>query len=67
MAARGPREFFAVRPVSEALSEFRPAHRTGPETVSLADTLGRIPAEPLVARNPLPGFARASRTKGCST
>jgi molybdopterin molybdotransferase len=60
MTARGPREFFAVRPVSEALSDFRPARRTGPETVALADALGCIPAEPINARDPLPGFARAT-------
>jgi molybdopterin molybdotransferase len=60
MAARGPREFFAVRPVSEALSDFRPAHRTGAELVALDASLGRVPVEAVVAREPLPGFARAT-------
>jgi molybdopterin molybdotransferase len=60
MPRRGPREFFAVRPVSEALSAFRPARRTDAERVALEDALGRVPAEPIVARDPLPGFARAT-------
>lgn len=60
MAARGPREFFAVRPVSEALNDFRPARRTEVERVALEDALGRVPAAPIVAREPLPGFARAT-------
>lgn len=60
MAARGPREFFAVRRVSEALSGFRPARRTEAEHVALEDALGRVPAEAIVAREPLPGFARAT-------
>lgn len=60
MAARGPREFFAVRPVSEALNDFRPARRTEAEAVALEDALGRVPAAPIVAREPLPGFARAT-------
>jgi molybdopterin molybdotransferase len=60
MAARGPREFFAVRPVSEALSDFRPARRTDAETVALADALGRVPAGRILASGPLPGFARAT-------
>ena len=60
MAARGPREFFAVRPVSEALSEFRPSRRTDGERVALEAALGRVPAEPILAREALPGFARAT-------
>jgi molybdopterin molybdotransferase len=60
MAARGPREFFAVRPVSEALSEFRPARRTEAERVPLDAVLGRVPAEAILAPEALPGFARAT-------
>jgi len=60
MSARGQREFFTVRTVSEALTGFRPARRTGIETVGLDDALGRIPAEPLSAPDALPGFARAT-------
>lgn len=60
MAARGSREFFAVRPVSEALSHFRPARRTEAERVALADALGRVPAQTTHAAEALPGFARAT-------
>jgi molybdopterin molybdotransferase len=60
MAARGQREFFAVRTLDEALAGFRPSRRTGAETVPLDDALGRIPAEPIVSPQPLPGFARAT-------
>jgi molybdopterin molybdotransferase len=60
MNARGQREFFTVRTVSEALTGFRPARRTPVETVALDDALGRIPAEPLSAPHALPGFARAT-------
>jgi molybdopterin molybdotransferase len=54
------REFFAVRTVSDVLAGFHPARRTAPETVALVDALGRIPAEPVIAPAPLPGFARAT-------
>ena len=54
------REFFAVRTVSEALEGFRPARRTGVERVAVEAALGRVPAEQLVARDALPGFARAT-------
>jgi molybdopterin molybdotransferase len=54
------REFFAVRTVADALAGFRPARRTAAERVALADALGRVPAEPIAARAPLPGFARAT-------
>jgi molybdopterin molybdotransferase len=57
---REQREFFAVRTVGEALAGFRPAHRTGTERVSLAECLGRVPAEPVTAPQALPGFARAT-------
>jgi molybdopterin molybdotransferase len=59
-APRGTSEFFTVKTVSEALTGFRPARRTPGETISLADALGRVPAEPIVAPHPLPGFARAT-------
>jgi molybdopterin molybdotransferase len=57
---REQREFFAVRTVGEALTGFRPARRTGAEAVALEDALGRVPAEPVHARDALPGFARAT-------
>jgi molybdopterin molybdotransferase len=57
MAAR---EFFAVRTVAEALAGFRPARRTGVETVALAQARGRVPAKPLRAPHDLPGFARST-------
>ena len=57
---REQREFFAVRTVAEALSGFRPARRTVTETVSLDAALGRVPAVSIRARDPMPGFARAT-------
>jgi molybdopterin molybdotransferase len=57
---REQREFFAVRTVGEALTGFRPARRTGTERVTLEDALGRVPADPVPAPHPLPGFARAT-------
>ena len=54
------REFFAVRTVAETLAGFRPARRTGIETVALAGAHGRVPAEPIRAPHDLPGFARAT-------
>jgi molybdopterin molybdotransferase len=60
VAARGQREFFTVKTVSEAQAGFRPARRTPVETVSLDEALGRVPAEPLHAPHALPGFARAT-------
>ena len=59
-APREQREFFAVKTVGEALSGFRPARRTGIETVVLDEALGRVPAEPVRAPHDLPGFARAT-------
>jgi molybdopterin molybdotransferase len=53
-------EFFAVRRVSEALAEFRPARRTAVEPVALEAAFGRIPAAPVPAPADLPGFARAT-------
>jgi molybdopterin molybdotransferase len=58
MAATG-REFFTARTVAEALSEFRPAHRSGIETVTLDELAGRVPAADIVATEPLPGFDRS--------
>jgi molybdopterin molybdotransferase len=60
MSARGQREFFAVRTLGEALTGFRPSRRTGSERVPLDEALGRVPAEPVSAPQPLPGFARAT-------
>jgi molybdopterin molybdotransferase len=60
VAGREQREFFAVRTVSEALAGFRPARRTAVERLALEDALGRVPAEPVVAADALPGFARAT-------
>jgi molybdopterin molybdotransferase len=60
MAARANREFFAVRTVADALAGFRPARRTPPETVALGSALGRVPAAPVTAPAPLPGFARST-------
>ena len=59
MAATG-REFFTARTVAEALSDFRPAHRTGTETVTLDELSGRVPAADVVATEALPGFDRSS-------
>jgi len=54
------REFFAVRTVAETLAGFRPARRTGVETVALSGAHGRVPAQPIRAPHDLPGFARAT-------
>jgi molybdopterin molybdotransferase len=54
------KEFFAVRTVGEALAGFRPARRTGVETVALAQAHGRVPAEAVPAPHDLPGFARST-------
>ena len=56
----GPREFFEVRPVSDALAGFRPARRSALERVGLDAALGRIPAEAIVSPHALPGFTRAT-------
>jgi molybdopterin molybdotransferase len=60
MAARANREFFAVRTVADALAGFRPARRTPLEAVALESALGRVPAAPVTAPGPLPGFARST-------
>ena len=59
MATTG-REFFTVRTVSEALTEFRPGHVTPVETVPLGDAYGRVPDTDIVAGEALPGFDRSS-------
>src|SRR5580704_9815416 len=60
MADAVGREFFTTRTVAEALAGFRPRRRAGTETVPLGDALRRVPAEPVVAPHPLPGFARST-------
>ena len=54
------REFFRTRTVAEALASLPSARPTEPEQVGLIDALGRVPTEDLVARHPLPGFARST-------
>jgi molybdopterin molybdotransferase len=54
------REFFTTRTVAQALAGFRPARRTGAQTVPLAGALHRVPAAPVTAPHPLPGFARST-------
>ena len=54
------REFFTTRTVAEALAGFRPARRTGAETVPLSGALHRVPAAPVTTPHPLPGFARST-------
>jgi len=54
------REFFTTRTVAEALTGFRPGRRTPAETVPLAEALRRVPAGPVTAPHPLPGFARST-------
>lgn len=53
-------EFFTARSVPEVLEEFRPHRRTGVETVTRADALGRVPASPVTSPAALPGFARST-------
>ncbi|MCL2586057.1 MAG: molybdopterin molybdotransferase MoeA [Streptosporangiales bacterium] len=53
-------EFFTTRTIAEALTGFRPGRRTGAETVPLAQALRRVPAGPVTAPHPLPGFARST-------
>jgi molybdopterin molybdotransferase len=54
------REFFTARSVAEALSDFRPPHRTAPETVSLEEAAGRVPVADVIAGEELPGFDRSA-------
>ena len=60
MADAASREFFTTRTVAEALAGFRPGRRTGTETVPLHLALRRVPAEPVIAPYPLPGFPRST-------
>ncbi len=46
--------------MAQALTGFRPGRRTPPETVPLARALRRVPARPVTAPHPLPGFARST-------
>ena len=59
MSIRG-REFFRTRTVGEALAGFRPGRRTPAEPVPLSHALHRVPAAPVTAPYPLPGFARST-------
>ncbi len=59
MATAG-REFFTVKTVSRALSEFQPGHRTGIEEVALDCAGGRVPAADVSGREALPGFDRST-------
>src|SRR5580704_14291028 len=54
------RELFTTRTVAEALAGFRPGRRTGAQTVPLGGALHRVPAAPVTAPHPLPGFARST-------
>jgi molybdopterin molybdotransferase len=60
MADATGREFFTTRTVADAVAGFRPRRRTGTETVPLAAALRRVPAGPVTAQHPLPGFARST-------
>jgi molybdopterin molybdotransferase len=60
MAEAAGREFFTTRTVADALAGFRPRRRTGAETVPLAAAPRRVPAGPVTAPHPLPGFARST-------
>lgn len=54
------KEFFTALPVSEALEGFQPRRRTGTETVSRAQALGRVPATAVISGAELPGFPRST-------
>jgi molybdopterin molybdotransferase len=54
------REFFTTRTVAEALTGFRPTRRTAAEAIPLSEALHRVPAAPVTAPHPLPGFARST-------
>lgn len=54
------REFFTTRTVAEALTGFRPPHRTTVENVPLSAALHRVPAASVLSPHPLPGFARST-------
>ncbi len=59
-AEPGGREFFTTRTVQQARDGFRPRRRTPAETVPLERALRRVPAAPVIAPHPLPGFARST-------
>jgi len=46
--------------VAEARAGFRPERRTPAEIVPLGEALHRVPAAPVTAPHPLPGFARST-------
>src|SRR5256885_1165387 len=54
------REFFTTRTVAEALTGFRPARRPAAQAIPLSEALRRVPASPVTAPHPLPGFARST-------
>jgi molybdopterin molybdotransferase len=54
------REFFTTRTVAEALAGFKPAPRTAAQAIPLSEALHRVPAVPVTAPHPLPGFARST-------
>jgi molybdopterin molybdotransferase len=60
VSTRAGREFFRTRTVGEALAGFRPDRRTPAEQVPLGHALHRVPAAPVTAPHPLPGFARST-------
>jgi len=60
MADPASREFFTTRTVAAALAGFRPSRRTSTETVPLPLALRRVPAGPVTAPHPLPGFPRST-------
>ena len=54
------REFFTTTTVGAALALLAEPRTTPVEQVTLADALGRTPAEPVTAAAALPGFARST-------
>ena len=54
------KEFFTTLSVAQALAGFAPHRRTGVETVTREEGLGRVPASPVVSDAELPGFARST-------
>ncbi|MGQ0845534.1 MAG: molybdopterin molybdotransferase MoeA [Sporichthyaceae bacterium] len=54
--AAPPRPSVARREWAEACAELKCRPRTATETVSIADAVGRIAAEPVLARTPAPAF-----------
>jgi len=53
-------EFFRTRTVAEALASLPGGPGTAAERVGLADALGRVPVDDVVAQQALPGFARST-------